>query len=445
MSKDKRFFYGWIVVAIAFVTMGVGVTARSSFSLLFPEILAEFQWERATTAGAYSLGFALSTAMLPVIGFLMDRYGPRLVIPLGALLVGGGLMAMPLITTPFGLYVTVGLLVVNGSMAISYIVHSMFLPSWFVRNKGLAVGLAFSGVGVLGIVLLPVLQTIIDSYGWRTACLVMGLAVIVILVPLNALFQRASPDLMGLLPDGDRQSPDDQTENATRSPNVIVDRIWTETDWTLRRAAGTARFWWINGGLTGGLFVWYGVQVHQTKFLIEAGFDPKFAATALGLVAFFGIAGQIGIGALSDRIGREIAWSIALGGFAVSSTLLIMLDGNPSTVLLFAMVAVQGLLGNGMSALFGAIITEIFSGRHLASIFAMISLGGNLGAAAGAWALGYFYDITGSYVTGFTICVGCSLFSIVCMWMASPRRVRLVAGRAAQRARNGEQQAGMGA
>jgi len=431
-----RIFYGWIVVAIAFVTMGLSISARSSFSLLFPEILDEFGWDRGLTAGAFSVGFVASTAMLPIIGLLMDRYGPRLLIPIGALLVSGGLVLLTRIETPLGLYATMGLLIVNGSMAMSYIVHSMFLPNWFVRNRGLAVGLAFSGVGVLGIVLLPAMQQVIDSHGWRTACLAVAALIVVTIIPLNVLFQRGDPELMGLEPDG---GPGTDGEGLARSrPDPVVDRHWVETEWTIGKAVATARFWWIVSGFFCGLFVWYGLQAHQTKFLIEAGFDTTLAASALGLVAFFGIAGQIGIGAFSDRAGREVAWTVALLGFAVSSALLIVLDSNPSPVLLYAMVASQGLLGNGLSTLFGAIITESFAGRRLASIFAMVSLGGNLGAGAGAWFLGASYDSFGSYVPAFWICIAASIVSIACMWMAAPRHVRLVAGQAEKRARRGD-------
>src|SRR5690349_1916254 len=85
------FFYGWVVVAVTFVTMAIGVNARSAFSLLFPPILSEFGWERGVTAGAFSFGFVASAVVSPLIGRLMDRAGPRAVMELGVVLMGGGL------------------------------------------------------------------------------------------------------------------------------------------------------------------------------------------------------------------------------------------------------------------------------------------------------------------------------------------------------------------
>lgn len=430
--RKPRIFYGWVVVAVAFITMAIAISARTSFSLLYPEILAEFGWSRAMTAGAYSLGFVASITLLPVVGLLMDRFGPRIVVPLGALLVAGGFIVLRTITDPIGLYVAMGLLIVNGSMAMSYIVHSMFLPRWFERNRGLAVGIAFSGVGVGALVLLPAFQWIIDTRGWREACIAMGLLVAVGIIPLNLLFQRGAPSDIGLLPDG--RDPEDpnadpaMNRKARNKGEIIVDRAWAETDWTLARALGTVRLWAICCAMFGALFVWYAIQAHQTKFLIDVGFTPAFAATALGLVAFFGIFGQIGIGALSDRIGREFSWTLALAGFATASLLMIQIAKTPSTSLVYAAMAAQGLFGYGMSALFGAITTEIFSGRKLASILAIVGICGNIGAGAGAWIMGALHDMSGNYIVGFLACWAMSIVSILCMWIASPSSIRRVAG-----------------
>ncbi len=425
----KPIFYGWWVVAIAFVTMGVAIAGRTSFSLLYPEILEEFSWSRNVTAGAFSLGFLVSTAMLPIIGVLMDRSGPRLIIPLGALMVASGFGLVTLIDSPWAFYATMGLLVINGSMAMSYIVHSMFLPAWFVRNRGLAIGVAFSGVGVGGYILLPIMQDLIDQHGWRTACLALAALVGLVIIPLNALFQRGNPAEMGLEPDGGPAPKRDDRP----PPDPIVDRAWVETDWTLRRAARTARFWWVFAGFFCGLFAWYAIQAHQTQYLLEEGFSTTAAAEALGLVALFGIVGQISLGWLSDRLGREPAWTLSLLGFAACYLTLIQMQGAPSETLLYTMIAFQGLLGYGLAALFGAVITELFSGRQIARIVAVLSLSGNIGAATGVWFLGVVHDMTGSYLIGFWVCLVMALTSILCIWQAAPRKVRLVAGQAARR------------
>ena len=156
LAKRLPFYYGWIVVAVVFVTMAIGVNARTAFSLLYPKILDEFGWERGLTAGAFSFGFLVSAVLSPLLGRLMDRRGPRLVMELGALLIAAGLFLATLTREPWHLYLTLGILVGAGSVCLGYSGQSLFLPNWFVRRRGLAISIAFSGVGIGSIVLLAV-------------------------------------------------------------------------------------------------------------------------------------------------------------------------------------------------------------------------------------------------------------------------------------------------
>src|ERR1700721_1231710 len=209
------FFYGWIIIAVTFVTMAIGVNARTAFSLLFPPILGEFGWDRGVTAGAFSFGFVVSAASSPLIGRLMDRLS---------------------------------------------------------RRRGLAIGLAFAGVGIGSMTLLPWVQLMIEQTGWRTACTAMGLLVLIALAPVNLLL-RKRPEDIGLRPDGD-EAP---SASSAKPVSNIVDPEWAGIDWTLKRALATSRFWWLAIGYFGGLYVWYAVQVHQTKYLLDIGFSPNVA------------------------------------------------------------------------------------------------------------------------------------------------------------------------
>ncbi len=418
------FFYGWVIVAVAFVTMGVGVNARTAFSLLFPPILDDFGWDRGVTAGAFSFGFLVSAALTPALGRLMDRRGPRVVMELGVGLVAAGLMLATLVQQPWHLYVTLGVLVGGGSICLSYTGQALFLPNWFVRRRGLAMSLAFSGVGVGSIILLPWLETLIGRYGWRTACWAMGILVLALLAPLNLLLHRRPEDL-GLEPDGDRAS----RHALSGSPaSNVVDAACVAVDWTLSRAMRTARFWWIILGYFCGLFAWYAVQVHQTKYLIEIGFSPTEAAWALGFVSLAGIPGQIGLGHLSDRIGREWVWTVGSLGFMVCYLALLLLAHAPTLALLSLMVASQGMLGYGLTSVIGAIPAEIFQGRHYGTIFGTLMLAAIAGGAAGPWVTGALHDATGSYALGFWIAIACSALSAGAIWLAAPRKVQAVAG-----------------
>jgi MFS family permease len=415
------FFYGWVVVAAGFVTMAIGVNARTAFSLLFPPILDEFGWERGLTAGAFSFGFLVSAFLSPLVGRLMDRRGPRFVIEMGVLVMAGGLLLAPFVSRPWHLYATLGVLVGGGGNCLGYTGQSLYLPNWFVRRRGLALSLAFSGVGIGSIILLPWLQALIAGSGWRTACSALGLLVLGVLAPLNLLLKRRPEDI-GLRPDGDAAP-----RGGTAAPRTnVVDASWAAVDWTLARAIRTSRFWWIAVGYFFGLFAWYAVQVHQTKYLVEVGFSPTHAGWALGLVSLVGVPGQVALGHLSDRIGREWVWTVGSLGFVLCFVALLALRHAPTPPLLYVMVISQGMLGYGLTSVIGAIPAEIFEGRHYGAVFGTLMLAAISGGAAGPWVAGALYDVTGSYTPAFSIAIAGSLLSALAIWLAAPRKVRAV-------------------
>src|SRR4029077_13875839 len=134
-------------------------------------------------------------------------------------------------------------------------------------------------------------------------CTSMGIWTLVVLAPISLLL-RKRPEDIGLLPDGDAAP----SATSVKPISNIVDPVWAGTDWTLRRALRTARFWWVSLGYFCGLYIWYAVQVHQTKFLLDIGFSANVAVWALGVVSLLGIPGQIWLGPLSHRLWRERNW-----------------------------------------------------------------------------------------------------------------------------------------
>jgi len=424
LARRLPIYYGWVVVAVVFVTMAICVNARTAFSLLFPPILDEFGWERGVTAGAFSFGFIVSAALSPLLGRLMDHRGPRFVMELGVAATSAGLLLATFAGQPWHVYLTLGLLVGAGTTFTGYTGQALFLPNWFVRRRGLAMSIAFAGVGFGSIVLLPALQTFVERNGWRAGCSLLGVVALLVLVPLNLLLRRR-PEELGLAPDGDAVTP---AAASARRVNV-VDPAWAAVDWTLSRAIRTARFWWIAVAYFTGLFSWYAVQVHKATSPTETGFSAQEAAWALGAVSLAGVPGQIGLGWLSDRVGREIVWAIGSAGFCITYVALLALPSHPSIPMLYTMVIAQGALGYGLSSVVGAIPAEIFEGRHYGSIFGTLMVSALAGGAAGPWLMGVVHDRTGNYTLAFWVAIGCSVLSAIAIWRASPSGVRVVAGR----------------
>ncbi|MBV8455405.1 MAG: MFS transporter [Acetobacteraceae bacterium] len=130
--------------------MAIGVTVRTAFSLLMPPLIGEFGWDRGLVAGAFSFGFLVSAALSPLVGRVMDRHGPRIVIEGGVCLMVVGLLLSPAVEKPWQLYATLGVLVGSGANLVSFTAQSLYLPNWFVRHRGLAISIAFSGASASG-------------------------------------------------------------------------------------------------------------------------------------------------------------------------------------------------------------------------------------------------------------------------------------------------------
>jgi MFS family permease len=149
----------------------------------------------------------------------------------------------------------------------------------------------------------------------------------------------------------------------------------------------------------------------------------------LGLVSVTAIPGQICLGALADRVGREWVWTLACCGFAICYLALISLENGPSYPLLYLMVVSQGFLGYAVTSVMGPIVAEIFEGPHYGSIFGALTVALTGGGAAGPWIAGIIHDLTGSYRLAFWLTFACCCVSAGAIWIASPRKVCLVPGR----------------
>ncbi len=435
--KEKgNIYYGWIVIAVAFVTMGIAVNMRSAFSIYYVAMLEDFSWSRGVTALAFSLSMAAYMVFVPFCGILMDRFGPWVIMALGFLVLAVVMGFSAFISQLWHFYLLQGILVGLGSGVLTYTGHSLFLPHWFVRRRGLAIGIAFSGAGIGSIILLPFAQYLNTTLGWRTSYLILGLITAAVLIPLNAIWQRHKPEDVGQLPDGDNPTTFHEDKGkSTQTVSNIVNKEWAATDWTLTKAIKTARFWYVAAAFFFSLLTWYLVLVHQTKYIVDHGFDKLLAAYILGLGGLFGIVGQVTWGHISDRIGRETVWAVGALGQILTILFLLSIEYFPGNWSLYGMSLAQGLLAYALTPSFSAITVEIFQGKHYGTILGFISIGSGLGSSLGPWIGGALYDITGTYRAAFIVAIFSAVLSALFIWKASPGKIRMVAGKAAKLSR----------
>ncbi len=416
--RDRPFYYGWTIVAVAFLSLGTWLAMRTTFSLFLIALLDEFHWSRAAAAGVQSVSFIVYTCSAPLVGWLIDRFGPRRVIPPGIVVLCAGLFLSSRVHTLAQFYLFYGVIAAFGVTFVSISPFSAVLSRWFQKKRGLASGIAVSGMGVGTFVFVPLTQYVIGGAGWRTAFMVLSGCIFLFLLPLSALLLRRNPQDMGLAVDG-------AAGVAERKRGIeVVDRVWAETDWTLKRAARKGRFWSLLLFSFFIIFPVYLVVIHGAKVLADSGFHKMNVAFMIAMVGITSSAFQIFWGWLSDRIGREITVSMGAVALVLAIFCLLLVEAGRGRVPAYLFVFFFGC-GWGVTApMFMATAADLFQGRSFGLIYGITEAVVGVGCALGPWLGGLIFDATGSYRIAFlTAIVSCAI-SCPFAWAAAPRKVR---------------------
>jgi MFS transporter, OFA family, oxalate/formate antiporter len=394
-------FYGWRVVAAAFAILFTAYGAQYCFGVFFAALLDEFGWSRAGLSGVFSVyAFAYCLAGFPA-GHLTDRWGPRAVITAGAVLLGAGLTGMALVRHLWQPYLIYG--VIGGlGMGTAYVPCHSTVLKWFARRRGLAVGTASTGAS-LGTFALPlVAHHAVAGFGWRPAYVIFGVAVFVTLT-VAATIMRRDPRSIGLSPDGD--------DGTTTAPDGRSGPAWT-----LGRAMRTPAFWLIGGAFTATWLAVFIPPVHLVPFARDLGYDAGTGAWLVSAVGAGAVAGRLIMGAVSDRIGRRLTivgamtlQALAFMGFATTRDL----PALAATALAF------GFSYGAVSALFAAIVGDLFGPDQAGSLVGFLfALSGSL-AAWGPMVAGLVFDATGGYALVFYAAAAANVLAAVLVTLAS--------------------------
>lgn len=426
------FFYGWIIVAVAFVCYAVGYATWHSFSIFYVAILQDFGWSRAATAGAFSV-FTIVYGIFSIpAGGTVDRFGPRLAIPVGAVVLGIGLLLVTRLTSIWEFYLLYGVVAAVGLSTLGTVPTFTVLNNWFVKKRGAAGGFATAGIGVGTLVMVPFLQSIITNYGWRSAYVVLAVAILLLVPVLSATFYRYRPQEVGLSPDGEAPKVEKSLSRAeaARADDLVVDKEWASREWTLGSASRTRRFWLIVVARFLELAAVQMLLTQQAIYFVDRGFDAMLAASVVGTVGIVGSVGKIMWGLVTDRIGRELGYFMAYGFGTVGVAIILSIQAGSAIWTLYAYAIVYGICYGASAVILPTLTADIFHSRHFGTILGGVYLGANLGSAAGPFFAGLVFDLTRSYFWAFAMAIPAMWISATLFWIAAPRKVRLVAGRA---------------
>jgi MFS family permease len=409
-------FYGWVIVLVSGLTMFLVMGTRLSFGVFYSSILAEMGWSRGATAGIFSVSMLVYAVVAPGVGAAFDRWGPRCLFPVAAVLLGVGFLLCSRMTTLWQFYLYYGVIGGTGFTALGFIPHVALVARWFARRRGLATSLALAGTGLGSFLLAPWSAALIARYGWRQSYVFYAALLPGVLIPLILLAHRSHPAEMGLSPDGASQP-----WAAGQHPSHVADAM-AATPYTM--ALTTRSFW----ALFGVIFAIAGtvmlLTVHQNQYLIDSGFPPAFAAWMLGLSGLLRSGGSLLWGVLSDHLTRETSftWATLLG--VVALLFLLSAQTSPDVWRVVVFVALMGLGYGGTSVIYSTAAADLFQGRHFGKILGLMEVGFGLGASLGSAVAGVMFDTFQTYRPALYLTIGLMLASISGIWLAAPRAAR---------------------
>jgi len=412
MIRRPRFFYGWYLVGITIASMMLVYGVRNSFSVLFSPILADFGWYRGSTAIMLSLNILVYGLSAPVAGFLVDRWRPRAVPVLGILLLTLATALCYFASQLWHFYLLFGVLVPIGTSFCGTPVVTPALINWFGKRRGLAIGLGQIGGG-LSFVYSMLVEVVVSHWGWRPSFLVMAGIVLAVLLPIYLLFFYYRPEDKGLTADGAGETSAIEVGKSFAIPAI--------SDWTLRNALRTYNLWL----LVLSQFCYWGVGnylvlAHQIKFAEDVGYSSVLATSVFALFGIASIVGQI-CASISDSIGREKTVTVAVVLAIGALVALLFVRDTSQPWLLYVYATCSGLATGLFSPNIFAGTGDIFHGRNIGTISALLLFGTGFGGAIGPWLGGYIYDTTGSYSIAFIIAIAAFAVAGISYWFAAPR------------------------
>lgn len=404
-----------VILTFAMNMIGRGVT--ETFAVFLLPVQEGLAVSRSEITLTYSIYMLANGATGPFAGQLIDRLGARVTYGIGILSLGIGYFLAGYATHIVHYYICVGLLGGIGAASLGMVAASSLLSRWFVNRIGSVMSLPYAAVGAGMIALPPLAQLLVQWYGWRASHQLIGAGVL-------ALFPLLMMLPLGRITAGSaawRERRAAQTGTASRNP------------WPVSVAVRTSAFWGLFAAYLFTSVAAYAVLPQSVAALIESGFAPLLAASAFGMMGLLSTLGIVAIGWMSDRFGRLITVTISYLVTILGVLALIATVHTPSLFLMYAFVVCFGLMQGARGPILVALVSVLYPGGGVGSIFGALSLGLGIGAAFGSWASGLLYQIAGGYTASFGLAVLSSAAGMLIFLLVPSLRHERLYGQVASR------------
>ncbi|TDY22049.1 putative MFS family arabinose efflux permease [Paraburkholderia sp. BL6665CI2N2] len=402
--KHRRSFYGWYVVLAAFVVTLIGFGSAYTFGAFVGSLEHDFRASRGSVSIVFSLAGFLYFALGAFSGPLADRWGARRLAVLGMLVTGAGLIAAGFASSLTGVYFSYGLGIGLG-VGLSYVPVLGAVQRWFIRRRGLASGLAVSGIGIGTLVMPPLASFLVAATGWRHAYLVLGLLAASVGCGF-ALLIANDPYEKGQSPDGDA------VMDSAKLPQA--------QGVSIKVAVTSRRFICLYAACLIGSFGLFIPFVHLVPYAQDHGITPANAVLLLGMIGIGSTAGRFVLGGLADRMERVIAVLAMFVGIALS---MIIWFASTGFIMLAVFASVFGIFYGGFVALLPALVMDDFGGKNVGGLIGILYTSVAFGTLVGPSLAGFAFDMRHSYSLSIVASAMASLVAACILVCASRARV----------------------
>jgi sugar phosphate permease len=417
LTRRPPLFYGWYIVGVALLAQFVAAGTQTYASGVFLKPMTqELHWSRESFSAVQTVSTVVMGGLGLVIGGIIDKRGPRLLMLFGAVIAGASLCATSQVHELWQFYLLRGVGQTVGNAMLGNLVVNVTVSKWFVARRGMAVAIASAGVSLGGVLMAPVVSIFVGAYGWRPAWILLGIVVWVLILP-SALVIRRTPEDHGLLPDGMSLERAREYSVEKKRASSVSERQWTrpealrtKTIWLVILAYGTA-----NIGLGAML-------LHLIPYLTDQGFDRGTAALLFSIQAWAALISKPLWGMLMDRFHARFLSAVGFMIAAGSILALIPVGRAGSEPLLAVVLAAYGFGIGGTIPLQETVWASYFGRQHLGKIRSVALPFSIVFGAGGPLLAGYLYDRTGSYTSAFVIFAFFSLIGFIFILLARPPR-----------------------
>ena len=408
-DPSKRIFYGWWIVVAAFLNLFfiVGIIYYS-FPLFYPFFVESLGFTRAQVTQGFLLGFLVAGLPLGFLaGTLIDRIGARFVILSGVGLVATSLLLMGSMTR-FWQYELLCIMEVLGYVLAGPLANQVLVARWFRERRGQAMGYAYLGLGLGGVVPPLLINFLTRSIGWRHALELVGALVAVVLLPVGVWVTRSGPEELGLHPDGVVEShfANEKSKAADRSSAGIA------------KAARSASFWLILAGSTLVIGAIGAVIQHFILFLKDAGYTPTAASRFFTILLTSSLGGRVLVGYVADRFRKS---SIMALFYLLIGASIFLLAWPHSPAVLWTFAVVFGFSMGADYMLIPLVTAECFGTASLGKLLALIIMGYSLGQWGAPWMAGRIFDTRHSYDLAWKLMAIAGVIGAAAIYVVSAR------------------------